>query len=519
MNKQQRNREILNTDHLKRDLGRRAASGGIIAIAAQPIRMVIQFVFTAILARLLAPEAFGLVAMATAVTGLVSLFSELGLTSATIQRAHIDQNMVSGLFFISLGISFVLMPLVCAMAPLAAWLFHDARVSGLIIVLSISFPLAALGSQHTALLLRSMRWLTLQWTGLAGHVVGGVAGVLIAWKTDLGYWSLAITGLVAQIVTLSLIWVACPWRPSFVTSWRDARGSLHFGAYLAGFSIVNFFHRQLDNVIVGWRFGATELGYYSRGYQLMLLPLTLFNGPLSAAIEPSLSRLQHEPERWRQAFLDALGLVTFLGAGVACCLIAVSHPLIYTIYGPGWEKAATIFQWLAVSIFAGVPMNASGWIYLSLGNTRRMFIWSLIFVPIVGLGFVLAIPYGPVGIAISYAISMNLLLLPCFAFASRGTPVSFSDTLRVILPFAVCGAVAALAGVLASGHQQHPLVQLLSGATTAALVYLLLSTGLIIKASIYRELRDRVMILSRGLAEETRARTMPYLARWLLYKK
>ena len=309
MNSQERNRRILNTDHLNKDIGRRAARGGIIAIAAQPIRMFMQFFITAVLARLLAPDAFGLVAMATAVTGFVALFSELGLTSATVQRHQVDQDMVSGLFFIGLGVSIVLVPIVCAFAPIAAWFFGDPRVSGLIFLMSLSFPLAALGSQHTALLLRSMRWMELQWTGLVGHAVGGLAGILVAWKTDLGYWSLAVTTLVAQIVTLALIWWACRWRPSLVADWRGARSGLHFGAYLAGFSVVNFFHRQLDNIIVGWRFGATELGFYSRGYQLMLLPLNLFNGPLSAAIEPSLSRLQNEPERWRQAFLDALGLL------------------------------------------------------------------------------------------------------------------------------------------------------------------------------------------------------------------
>jgi PST family polysaccharide transporter len=510
MNRQERNRQILNTDHVMSDLGRRTAHGGIIAIAAQPIRIVMQFVFTAILARLLAPEAFGVMSMATAVTGLVSLFSELGLTSATVQRSHIDQNMVSGLLFLSLGISFILMPLVWAIAPLAASFFHDARVTSLIIVLSVSFPLSAFGSQHTALLLRSMRWMTLQWTGLAGHAVGGLAGILIAWKTDLGYWSLAITGLVAQVVTLSLIWAACPWRPGLVNNWSGARSSLHFGAFLAGFSILNFFHRQLDNVIVGWRFGATELGYYSRGYQLMLLPLTLFNGPLNAAIEPSLSRLQHEPERWRRAFLDALGLVMFLGAGVAACLIAVSDPLIATIYGPGWVRTATIFQWLAISILAGVPMNASGWIYLSLGQTRRMFIWSVFFVPIVGLGFVLAIPYGSIGIAISYAVSMSLLLIPCFAFACRGTPVSLLDTLTVILPLAGCGVIAALAGLWVSTHEQGVLLRLFLGAATAGLTYLLLTAALITKAKMYRQLRDRVEILSRGLVAEVRAKTMPH---------
>ena len=212
----------MNTDHLNGDLGRRTAQGGIIAIVAQPIRMAIQFIAAAIMARLLAPEDFGLVAMAVAVTSFVAIFSELGLTSATIQRAKIDQDTVSGLFFISLGIGLLLMPVVCALAPVAAWFFKDARVSGLIIVLSVSFPLAALGSQHTALLLRSMRWMTLQWTGLAGHAAGALAGILVAWKTDLGYWSLVVTALVANIVSLSLLWTACPWRPSLVADWRGA---------------------------------------------------------------------------------------------------------------------------------------------------------------------------------------------------------------------------------------------------------------------------------------------------------
>ena len=107
-----------------------------------------------------------------------------------------------------------------------------------------------------------------------------------------------------------------------------------------------------------------------------------------------------------------------------------------TIYGPGWERSVTIFQWLAASLFAGVAMKATYWIYESLGRTRQMFIWSLMFVPVIGIGFLVAIPYGPVGIAAAYALVINLSLLPCFAFATRGTPVSLPDTLRVILPMA-----------------------------------------------------------------------------------
>jgi PST family polysaccharide transporter len=508
MNSQrERNRRVLNTDHLAKDLGQRTAHGGIVAISAQPIRMLIQFIATAILARLLAPEDFGLVAMATAVTSFVAIFSELGLTSATVQRSQIDQETVSGLFFISLGMGCFLIPVVCGMAPLAAWFFNDTRVTGLIIGLSISFPLAALGSQHTALLIRSMRWMPLQCAGLLGHAAGAIAGILIAWKTDLGYWSLVITVLVANVVTLSLLWVTCPWRPSLVTNWRSSRSALHFGVYLTSFGVLNFFSRQLDNIIVGSHFGASELGYYSRSYQLMLLPLNLFNGPLSSAIEPSLARLQNEPERWRQAFLDSLGLVMFLGAGVAACLIAVSGPLVAILYGPGWERSVTILQWLAASIFAGVPMNATGWIYLSLGQTRRMFIWSIIFVPVVAVGFLLAIPFGPVGIAASYALVMNILLLPCFAFATRGTPVSFFDTLKVILPIAGAGAIAAVAGVLFSRPDSHVLVQLLFGATISGFAYLIMAGAIIARATAYSELRNRVAALSSGIIDKVRERT------------
>jgi PST family polysaccharide transporter len=505
MNRQERNRQVLNTDHLNKDLGRRVARGGIITIAAQPIRMLMQFVFTAFLARLLAPEAFGVIAMATAVTSFVTLFSDLGLSAVTVQRSHIDQKLVSSLFIVGLGISFVAMPAIWALAPLVVWLFQDPRIASPILVLSITFPLAALGAQHTALLMRSMRWMTLEWTGLAGHAAGGLVGILIAWKTDLSYWALVITGLVAQTVTLALIWTSCRWRPSLFMSWRDVRGALNYGAYLSGFGILSFFQRQLDNIIVGQRFGATELGYYSRGYQLMSLPLNIFNGPLSTAVLPSLSRLQHQPERWRQAFLDALALVVFLGAGVTAALIAIAHPLVATIYGEGWTRAATIFQWLAVSLFAGVPINASQWIYLSLGQSRRMFIWGLLFVPVVGLGFVLAIPYGSVGIAISYAITMSLLLVPCFGFASRGTPVSLSDTLSAILPLISCGIVAALAGLSVSTLEQGIVSRLVLGTAVASVTYLLLAGAVIANARIYRQLRSRAEVLLRSSVSSVKA--------------
>jgi len=502
----ERNAAVLSTEHLMSDLGRRAARGGLIAVGAQPLRMVLQFIATAIMARLLAPEDFGLVAMATAVTGFVAIFSNMGLASATVQKAEIDQDTVSGLFFMNLGVGLVLVPIASLAAPLAAWFFKDPRVTGLIIAMSLTLPLAAAAAQHTALMMRSMRWMTLQWTGLAGHAAGALAGILVAWKTDLGYWSLVATAWVANIVTLTLIWITCRWRPTLVKDWSGARTSLNFGLNLTGFSVVNFFHRQLDNIIIGWRSGAVELGFYTRAYQLMMLPITMFNGPLSSAVEPSLSRLQNEPERWRRAFLDALGLTVFLGAGMAAGLIATAEPLITLLYGPNWTKSATIFLWLAISMFAGVPMNCTGWIYISLGRSRRMLAWSLIFTPVVAAAFLIGMSRGAVGIAMAYAIVMNLALVPGYAFATRNAPVSLWDCLKVILPMSGAGALAAAAGAALPVHGAPILVRLVLPALAAGGVYVVLSGLVIARVQAFGAVRQRILGAATAVLGRLRSR-------------
>jgi PST family polysaccharide transporter len=500
----ERNARALSTEHLKDDLGGRAARGGMIAISAQPIRMVLQFVTSAILARLLAPADFGLVAMAAAVTGFVAIFSELGLGAATMQREEIDQDTVSGLFFMNLAVGLALVPVALLLAPVAAAFFKDERVFHLIIALSLTLPMAAAGAQHTGLLMRSMRWMTTQWTAIAGQAVGAVAAVLVAWKTDLGYWALVVNAWGAAGATLLFIWLACPWRPTLVKDWSGARDALGFGLNLTGFTVVNFFHRQLDNIIIGWRSGAAELGYYARAYTLMMMPINMFNGPFNSAVTPALSRLQNEPERWRRAFLDSLGLACFLGGGLAAGLIAAADPIVAILYGPGWDRSATVFQYLAISIFAGTPLSATGWIYMSLGRTNRMLQWSLMFTPCVAGAFLLSMNHGATGIALAYAVVMNLALVPGYAFATHRTPVGLWDVMKVILPMSGAGAIAAVAGVMLPIQDMNVVARLILSGSVAGLVYLVLAGGFLAKAQAYSAVRERLMRLAGSLLDRVR---------------
>ena len=464
MDAAERNRGALGTDHLTQDLGARTARGAITAMAAQVTRIFVQLGIMAVMARLLAPKDFGLVAMATTLTAFVGMFTNLGLSEATVQRKDIDQATVSVLFYINLAMGGAVMLVCMAAAPVAAWLFGDPRVLLLVIALSLSIPVSAAGAQHSALLQRGMHWRQLQWTPILAQAVGGAAAIVLAWKTGIGYWALVVQLWTAAVVSTGLLWWFCPWRPGAISHWSRAGSALHFGLHLTGFNFVNYFHRQFDNVLIGWRWGATDLGYYTRAYTLLTLPLTLVSAPIASAVIPALSRLQDDPERWRRTFLNSLGFTVLLSSGLTAVLIAMSLPLVDIVFGPGWARSGHIFQILSVSMFAATPMNATGWIYISLGRTKRMMKWSVfVTLPIVA-GFCLGLPWGPEGVAFAYSVSLLIAVYPGIAFASFGTPIKSHEILKILVPLVGCGGASALAGTwVASMIGENNMVLQLAG--------------------------------------------------------
>lgn len=439
----ERRRDILSTDHLAADLGRRTARGGATAIIAQLVRVVAQLAIAAVMARLLAPSDFGLVAMAMTVTGFIGLFTDLGLSAATVQQREIDQPTVTALFWINLAMGCALMLVCVAVAPLAAWFFGDRRLLWLTIALAASIPVAAAGAQHGALLQRGMRWMEMQWTPILAQLAGGIVGVLLAWKGGIGYWALVGQAWVTAAVSTALLWQFTRWRPDLVPRLRHARSALRFGLNLTGFNLVNYFHRQFDNVLIGWRWGAVDLGYYTRAYTLLTLPLTLVSGPIASAVVPALSRLQDDPERWRNAFLRVFIGVNLVSSALSAMLIASAEPLVRVVYGTQWTDAGPVFLLLSISMFAATVFNAAGWIYISLGQAQRMLRWGIYVTPFFVASFFVGLPFGPKGVALCYSLAMCLAGVPCLMFATKRAPVEFFDCIWAWLPPAIVGGLAA----------------------------------------------------------------------------
>lgn len=469
-----------------------AARGGIIAFGGQVTRLVLQLLGTAIMSRLIAPEDFGLIAMAVTVTGFVGLFTDMGLSVATIQRTEVSQPLVSTLFFVNIGVGLVLMVAALIAAPFAALLYNDPRVTLIVFGMAVAIPLGAAVAQHDALLARAMRWMPLQLIALASQAVGLVVGVLLAWKADAGVWALVAQMLVAGVVTLILTWIVCDWRPSRVDNWRDARAELSFGANVTGFTFLNFFHRQFDNVLIGWRWGAVEIGYYARAYNLLTLPIGLINGSLSSSAIPILAKCKDNPERWNAAYLRLSTVTAFLGCGLCAVLFVVGDPLVNIVLGPGWNEVSAIFRALAISSIFGTASNSCGWIFISLGRTRQYFYWSLFGCPLYALSFVIGLPWKAEGVATAYAICAFALTPLYYYYAVRQTTMSYRTLARWIVPVLVSAALAIGAGEAANKATTalSDITRLIVGVLAAGSAYALLGFCCLYGLSHYEALRD-----------------------------
>jgi len=400
-----------------------------------------------VLGRLLIPQDYGLVGMVTAVTGFVSLFKDLGLSMATVQKDEINHEQVSTLFWVNMALSLTTALITVAIAPAIAWFYHEPRLTWITFVSAVGFIFGGLGVQHSALLNRQMQYKVLMFNDILSMLIGVVAGIVAAWY-GYGYWALVIIPLASGIVSTAGVWIACGWRPGLPTTGFGSRSMLAFGGNLTGFSTINYFARNLDNVLIGRYWGAQQLGLYARAYQLLLLPIAQINAPISSVAVPTLSRLQHDPQQFRHYYLKALSIVTFLTMPLIVFMIVASEEIIGVILGSEWGGASILFRLLSISAIVQPICNTTGWLYISRGKTDRMLKWGLFSSSWLVASFFVGLPHQASGVALSYAIGMLLQAAPCVYYATRGTSITIFDVMQAVMQTFVSSVVA---GVMVLG--------------------------------------------------------------------
>jgi PST family polysaccharide transporter len=417
---------FLRTDQVTGDLKRAAVRGGTVTLIAQAGKLVLTTGATMILARLLTPADFGLVAMVAVIAGFVSMFKDMGLSMATIQREEISHPQVSTLFWVNVALSFAILIVLSALSPLVAWFYDEPRLVGITIALSGVFFLGGLTVQHQALLRRQMRFVALAAIEVTALLVGIVCAVGLA-LAGAGYWALVLQQVAVALATVAGVWVLCGWRPGRPRRGTGVRPMLAFGGNLTGFSVLNYVARNTDKLLIGWRYGPGATGLYAKAYQLLLLPIRQINAPISAVAIPTLSRLQAEPERYRSYYCNAMTLLAYITTPLIVVMFVLADEIITLLLGDQWIGAARIFRVLAAAAVGQPISNANGWIFISLGQTRRMLRWGMIAAPLFVIAFVIGLRWGAFGVATGYAACAVLLRFPGYLFAFRHSPLNLAD--------------------------------------------------------------------------------------------
>ncbi|MEE9268780.1 MAG: lipopolysaccharide biosynthesis protein [Candidatus Krumholzibacteria bacterium] len=416
----------LKVDHLTGDLRGRSVRGGALTIGNQGAKFILTLVSIAVLARVLTPEDFGLIAMVMAIIGFIATFKDMGLAMATVQRHDITHAQVSTLFWINLGASLLIMAATAAAAPLFAWLYDEPRVRAITVALAATVIFSGLIVQHQALLRRQMRFGAIAVIEITAMTIGLMTAVLCA-LSGLGYWSLVLMPIVKEIVTAAGVWIACGWRPGRPARRSGVRVLLSFGVHLTGFNLLNYFARNLDKVLIGRYYGASPAGLYSKAYQLVLLPIQQIGVPLTAVAVPTLSRLQNQMERFRAYYRRGVLLAVTAGMPIIAFLFVDANRAVLTVLGDQWLESVAIFRVLAPAAFFGTFNVATGWVYIALGQTRRQFSWGIFSSAFTITAFALGLRWGSIGVGAAFSCAVVILRLPAIVYCFRHTPLGLSD--------------------------------------------------------------------------------------------
>lgn len=381
-------------------------------------RLGLRLIISAILARLLLPEDFGLVGMVFVFAGVIGMFSELGLGAAVIQRQDVTEEHLSSVFWANVITGLALTLLMIGLAPGIAYFYGEERLIPITMALGTRFFISSFGIVHRTLL---TKYLELKKIAVIEVVAMGLAGgiaILLAFQ-GMGVWTLVIHSIILSTITVLLFWGWSEWRPRLLFRWSRMRELFGFSFNLLGFRFVNYFNRNLDNLLIGKFLGSSALGYYDRAYQLMLFPLENISGVLSRVLFPAFSAIQDDLPKLRQVYLRATRYISVVTFPMMLGLFVVAPEFIRVVFGSRWEPSILLLQVLCLIGLEQSISNTVGWIYLSQGRTDVMFKWGLLSVGIVATSFFIGIQWSVEGVAIAYAIASILLTFPGFYIPFR----------------------------------------------------------------------------------------------------
>jgi polysaccharide transporter, PST family len=427
------------------DLAGKSLRGGITTMLAQGVNVVVQVVSTIVLARMLLPEDFGLVAMVSAVTGFASIFIDLGTRDAFTQRGKVTEGEASALFWITFGVAFVFAAIVSLSGKPLAHFYDEARLPSIALAMSLTFILPGLYFQQQALMRRALMFQKLALIDVGANLLSTAISIMLAYF-GYGYWALVWKFVLTSTFTGLAVWATCGWWPGRPEFTPGVKSMLRFGLNVTGFTLTDYVARSADRVALGYTVGPRELGYYQNSFTVYDNFINVCS--LHNVATATLSKLREDTAALTRAWSTALSSLAFFAAPALAVLAVVGQDLVVVLLGKKWLAAGTILTVLALRGPAHVIERTLGWLHVVSGNPDRWRHWGLLNCAVMVAALFAGLPFGAIGVASAYTAVTYLLFIPAVAYSGRPLGIRTGDVIRAVGPQIVSALATAAVGLL-----------------------------------------------------------------------
>jgi O-antigen/teichoic acid export membrane protein len=455
-------------------LKRAVLRGGVAKMVSQATNVLVRLGALMVFARLLSPTDFGLIGMVVAVTAVLGLLKDFGLSAATVQSATVTDDQMSSLFWLNTALGALIWLLCMVAAPIIVWFYGEPRLFWITIVTTGGFFFMAASVQHNALLQRRMQFGVLSLVEIIALLTSTGVGVAMAFL-GMGYWALVGWSVALPVATCIGVWIASGWIPRLPKRETSVKPLLRFGILVTVNIIIVQTAYNLDKVLLGRFWGAEILGFYGRASQLTTMSSDLLMGAIGSVAFPALSRTQADVANFENFLLKGCKLTLTMAFPITVACILFADDIVFVLLGPKWGQVAPVLKLLSPLIMISAIISPSGWLLYSTGQVRRSLMISLVILPVVALGCIAGLRFGATGVAAGYAIAMALWVYPHLVWSTHGSTLTAGKLLRAAKIPMLASVTAAVAGygaqVALSGFA--PLARLFVGVVILLLFYAL----------------------------------------------
>ena len=306
------------------------------------------FVVSIVLARLLAPEAYGTIALVTVFTTILNVFVNSGLGNALIQKKDADDLDFSSVFYFNVAMCLVLYAGIFLAAPLIARFYNDETLTPVVRVLSLTLVISGVKNVQQAYVSRTMQFKKFFYSTLGGTIGAAFVGIFLAYR-GCGVWALVAQQIFNATVDTAILWLTVKWRPKAAFSFTRLKGLLSYGWKLLASALLDTVYNDVRQLIIGKLYSTADLAYYNKGQQLPNLAVENINTSIDSVLLPTLSQAQDDPQRLKAMTRRAIQTSTYIMAPVMMGLAAVAEPLIRLLLTEKWMPCVPFLRIFCVT--------------------------------------------------------------------------------------------------------------------------------------------------------------------------